>query len=69
MNGEPQPGGLQKPLAGGCAHSWQDQKSRYLVAQLCKLCKLYRYKASPTADWEYRAPIAFPQLPPHGPSP
>ncbi len=51
--------GEPKPLAGACPHDWQDQKSQYLVAQICKLCKLYRYKTSKTADWEYRAPIAF----------
>ena len=30
-----------------------------MVAQVCELCKLYRYKSNPTADWEYRAPIPF----------
>ena len=46
-----------KPLAGACQHQWQNQKSVYVVAQLCGLCKLYRYKAGLTSDWEYRAPI------------
>lgn len=36
---------------------WQNQKSPFAVAQVCKLCKLYRYKPSLRADWEYRAPI------------
>ncbi len=62
MKPEPPPEGEQKPLAGTCAHVWQDQKSQYLVAQVCKLCKLYRYKTSPTADWEYRAPIPFAKI-------
>ena len=47
----------EKPRAGDCQHVWQDQESPYLVAQFCQLCKLFRYKASLTADWEYRAPI------------
>ncbi len=46
-----------KPLAGLCHHQWHDQQSPYVVAQVCEICKLYRYKASTTADWEYRAPI------------
>lgn len=57
MEPEPLAEGEQKPLAGSRAHVWQDQESQYLVAQVCKLCKLYRYKTSFTADWEYRAPI------------
>jgi hypothetical protein len=48
-----------KPLAGACHHRWLNQESPYVVAQLCELCKLYRYKSSVTADWEYRAPIPF----------
>jgi hypothetical protein len=48
---------IEKPLAGHCEHQWQDQESRFLVAQLCKLCRLYRYKVAPVSDWEYRAPI------------
>lgn len=48
-----------KPLAGACQHVWVDQESPYVVAQVCKLCMLYRYKASATADWEYRAPIPY----------
>ncbi len=51
-----------KPLAGNCAHRWRDQKSAYRVAQVCDLCKLFRYKTSLTADWEYRAPIPFGHL-------
>ncbi len=47
----------QRPLAGNCAHVWLNQKSQYLVEQICKLCRLYRYKTGFTADWEYRAPI------------
>lgn len=53
----------KKPLAGTCHHQWQDQQSPYAVAQLCKVCKLLRYKTSATADWEYRAPIPVGQLP------
>jgi hypothetical protein len=49
----------KKPLAGACHHQWQDQQGPYLTAQVCALCKLYRYKSSLTADWEYRAPIPF----------
>jgi hypothetical protein len=46
-----------KPLAGQCSHGWQNQESPYFLAQFCHYCKLFRYKASLTADWEYRAPI------------
>jgi hypothetical protein len=53
----------KKPLAGTCHHQWQDQQSPYAVAQLCEVCKLFRYKTSATADWEYRAPIPVGQLP------
>jgi hypothetical protein len=60
---QPAPESDQKPLAGSCAHVWQDQKSQYLVAQVCTDCKLYRYKISVTADWEYRAPIPFGHIP------
>ena len=52
-------GDATKPLAGTCHHQWQDQESQYVVAQICTLCKLYRYKAGATSDWEYRAPIPF----------
>ncbi len=48
---------IAKPQAGNCKHQWQDQESSYLVAQVCELCKLYRYKVAPVSDWEYRAPI------------
>jgi len=34
-----------------------------VVAQVCAVCKLYRYKSSATADWEYRAPIPFGRVP------
>jgi hypothetical protein len=51
-----------KPLAGNCPHRWLEQESPYLVAQLCELCRLFRYKSSPTADWEYRAPIPIGRL-------
>lgn len=47
----------QKPLAGACHHIWQNQQGPFVVAQVCELCRLYRYKSSATADWEYRAPI------------
>jgi len=53
----------KKPLAGACHHKWQDQDGPYVVAQVCALCKLYRYKSSVTADWEYRAPIPFGRAP------
>jgi hypothetical protein len=63
MNSElPQPG-QGKPLAGTCHHQWEKQKSPYAVAQLCKICKLFRYKTSATADWEYRAPIPIGRAP------
>ena len=47
----------RKPLAGTCHHQWENKESPYVVAQLCKVCKLFRYKIGVTADWEYRAPI------------
>jgi hypothetical protein len=56
---QPQP---PKPLAGTCHHQWQDQESPFVVAQLCAACKLFRYKSSATADWEYRAPIPIGQF-------
>jgi hypothetical protein len=46
-----------KPLAGTCHHRWKNLETPYYLAQLCELCKLYRYKAARAADWEYRAPI------------
>ncbi len=55
-----------KPLAGGCQHSWQNQESPFLIAQVCQLCRLFRYKSSLTADWEYRAPIPIAQFPVKG---
>jgi hypothetical protein len=51
-----------KPAAGSCQHKWQNQESPYILAQVCALCKLFRYKASLTADWEYRAPIPIAPL-------
>ena len=53
----------KKPLAGACQHKWLNQVGPYVVAQLCEVCRLYRYKSSATADWEYRAPIPFGQVP------
>jgi hypothetical protein len=52
-----------KPPAGSCQHKWQNQESLYILAQVCPLCRLFRYKAALTADWEYRAPIPIAQLP------
>jgi hypothetical protein len=49
----------KKPFAGTCHHQWRNQESPYVVAQVCLLCKLFRYKSNATADWEYRAPIPF----------
>jgi hypothetical protein len=51
-----------RPLAGHCQHQWKQQQGPYVVAEVCALCKLYRYKASLTADWEYRAPIPIGHL-------
>jgi hypothetical protein len=51
---EPQ---ISRPLAGTCQHRWQNLETPFYQAQLCDLCKLYRYKAAQAADWEYRAPI------------
>ncbi len=51
-----------KPLAGTCQHDWQAQATPYTVAELCAACRLFRYKSSPTADWEYRAPIPIGKL-------
>jgi hypothetical protein len=56
-----------KPLAGSCQHKWQNQESPYILAQVCALCRLFRYKPALTADWEYRAPIPVGQLPPEEP--
>jgi len=53
------PEGEEKQLAGTCAHKWRSRKSPYFVAHICEICKLYRYKVNPRADWEYRAPIPF----------
>jgi hypothetical protein len=52
-----------KPLAGTCHHQWRDQKSPYMVAQVCAVCRLFRYKSAVTADWEYRAAIPFGEIP------
>jgi hypothetical protein len=64
MNIKSEPFQPVKPLAGNCQHHWIDQESAFLVAQVCELCKLYRYRAAPISDWEYRAPIprAAPEL-------
>ncbi len=67
MNPEAPSGPEHKPLAGSCPHVWQHQQSKYLVAQVCTLCKLYRYKTGYGADWEYRAPIPFPRTASSGP--
>jgi hypothetical protein len=56
-----------KPLAGTCQHQWQDQQSPCILAQVCARCRLFRYKASLTADWEYRAPIPIAQVLPGEP--
>jgi hypothetical protein len=53
----------EKPQAGNCKHEWQNQEGPFLVAQVCQLCKLFRYKTGLTADWEYRAPIPVAQPP------
>ena len=53
---------VSKPLAGTCQHHWQEQESPFALAQLCTACRLFRYKASATADWEYRAPIPIGKL-------
>jgi hypothetical protein len=53
---------IAKPLAGTCQHQWQDQQSPFILAQVCLRCRLFRYKASLTSDWEYRAPIPIAQL-------
>jgi len=58
---------LTKPLAGSCQHKWQNQKSPYIVAQVCEVCKLFRYKAGLTSDWEYRAPIPMGRVAPGEP--
>ena len=63
MNRELPPPEQGKPLAGTCHHGWENQKSPYAVAQLCKICKLFRYKTSATADWEFRAPIPIGRIP------
>jgi hypothetical protein len=63
MMDESPPRERTKPLAGTCQHQWQDRESPYVAAQLCSVCMLFRYKTSATADWEYRAPIRFGQVP------
>jgi hypothetical protein len=57
MRREPTPSEHAKPLAGTCHHQWQNEDTPFAVAQLCTLCRLFRYKIAATADWEYRAPI------------
>ena len=61
MQNEPLTENESKPLAGSCQHSWENQETPYFIAQLCRFCKLLRYKSGLTADWEYRAPIPFAQ--------
>ena len=56
-----------KPMAGSCQHQWQNQETPYVLAQVCTICRLFRYKAVLTADWEYRAPIPIAQRPPDDP--
>ncbi len=62
MNQDPTDSPPQKPLAGTCHHEWQNQQGPFAFAQVCSLCKLFRYKSSRTADWEYRAPIPIARL-------
>ena len=63
MNRELPPPERGKQLAGTCHDQWEDQTSPYAVAQLCKICRLFRYKTSATADWEFRAPIPIGRIP------
>ncbi len=63
MNQDPEQNPPEKPLAGTCPHQWLEQESPFLVAEVCVACRLFRYKSSLTADWEYRAPIPIVQLP------
>ncbi len=60
-----EPEGAEKPLAGNCHHRWRKQKSAFLISEVCDFCKLLRYKAAATSDWEYRAPIRFQSAPNH----
>jgi hypothetical protein len=60
MSAAPEP---SKPMAGSCQHQWQNQETPYVLAQVCAVCKLFRYKVVLTADWEYRAPIPIAQFP------
>ena len=53
---------MTKPLAGTCQHRWQKLESPFFQSQVCENCKLYRYKAAQSADWEYRAPIPRAQV-------
>jgi hypothetical protein len=53
---------VTKPLAGTCHHRWLNLETPYYQAQVCEVCRLYRYKAAQAADLEYRAPI--PRFPP-----
>jgi hypothetical protein len=62
MNFESFDPAVNKPLAGTCQHRWQKLESPFFQAQVCELCKLYRYKAAQSADWEYRAPIPRAQI-------
>ncbi len=58
----PEESELEKPLAGSCAHEWLATEGPYKIAEVCALCRLFRYKAAATADWEYRAPIPLPRI-------
>lgn len=62
MDKDVAPSQPNKPLAGTCRHDWRAQVTTYTVAEVCPLCRLFRYKSSPTADWEYRAPIPIGKL-------
>ena len=62
MNKDVPPRQPTKPMAGTCHHDWQAQSTPYAVAELCTICRLFRYKTSLRADWEYRAPIPIGKL-------
>ncbi len=53
---------LAKPLAGTCHHRWQKVEVPYETAEVCEICKLFRYRVARGADWEYRAPIPRPVI-------
>ena len=62
MPNPPDESGLAKPLAGTCHHRWQNVEVPYETAQVCEICKLFRYRVARGADWEYRAPIPRPEI-------